>query len=279
MTIEQTTHYQGSTPKFAFVPATPKANFNEPILKAQNLKFYYGKQQALDIENLVLEKGKITALIGNSGSGKSTLLRTFNLIYKLYPNQRATGSVYFKGQSILTNSIDVTRLRSKIGMVFQKPSPFPVSIYNNVAFAIKAHEALPRHIMRERVQDALEQAVLWPEVKACLKKPATELSGGQQQRLCIARTIATQPEVLLLDEPTSALDPKATRHIETLLLKLKKKVTIVLVTHNLQQAQRVSDNTVFLHEGRVVEAANTQQLFHKPQHELTRDYVCSEPMA
>lgn len=257
--------------------ATPaeQTSTNEYVLEMHDLKFSYGNQQVLDIEHLAIEEDKITALIGASGSGKSTLLRTFNLIYQLYPGQLATGRVLFKGQNILTDKVDLNQLRKNIGMVFQKPSPFPLSIYENITFAIKLHERLPKTILKVRVEDALRKAALWDEVKDVLKKPASQLSGGQQQRLCIARAIATGPQVLLLDEPTSALDPQSSKHIEQLITTLKEHVTIVLVTHNLQQARRIADKTAFLHQGQLVEMAPTKQLFTNAKETLTQAYISS----
>ena len=246
---------------------------NDVVLRTENLDFYYGPEQALHDFSISIKKGKVTALIGASGSGKSTVLRTFNQIYRLYPEQYATGTILFHEQNLLEPGLDVSQLRKYIGMVFQKPAPFPLSIFDNIAFAIKLHEKLSSSELSNRVEAALKQAALWDEVKDKLKAQASRLSGGQQQRLCIARTIATQPEILLLDEPTSALDPKSARQIEDLIATLAQYTTIVMVTHNLKQARRSSNYTAFLHQGRLVEMAPTQQLFERPEHELTHDYV------
>jgi len=246
---------------------------DEHALSVRQLDFYYGGVHALTKIDLSIPKGKVTAMIGASGSGKSTLLRTFNQMYRLYPEQRVTGEILFHNRNLLSKETDIQQLRKQIGMVFQKPTPFPLSIFDNIAFAIKLHESLSKHDLAERVEEALTQAALWDEVKDKLKTPAIKLSGGQQQRLCIARTIATKPEILLLDEPTSALDPKSTRQIEALMLTLKNLATIVLVTHNLAQARRISDDIAFLHHGELIEVGPTEVLFTQPKNVLTQQYL------
>lgn len=239
----------------------------------RNLNFYYGASCALKNIDLDLEQGQVTAFIGPSGCGKSTLLRTINRMYDLYPGQRAEGSVLFDGQEILNNSIDTIALRAQVGMVFQKPTPFPMSIYDNIAFGVKLHEKLSRSALDDRVEWALKKAALWTEVKDKLRKPGTSLSGGQQQRLCIARTVAVRPQVLLLDEPTSALDPISTLRIEELIHELKGDFTIAIVTHNMQQAARVSDRTAYLYMGELIECGPTKELFIKPTDKRTEDYI------
>lgn len=241
--------------------------------EVKNLDFYYGQSHALKNINLSFDENKVTALIGPSGSGKSTLLRVLNRIYALYPDQRAHGEVMYQGENILDENIDVNALRKMIGMVFQKPTPFPMSIYDNIAFSIKIHEKLSKDALNQRVEDALKQAALWDEVKDKLKAPGTSLSGGQQQRLCIARTLAIKPKIILLDEPTSALDPISTKKIETLIEQLKHDYTIIIVTHNLKQAQRVSDQTIFMSQGEVVEVSDTQTFFTHPKNSLTQAYI------
>ncbi|MGE5757604.1 MAG: phosphate ABC transporter ATP-binding protein PstB, partial [Sideroxydans sp.] len=241
----------------------------EPIISApklivRDLNFYYGADRALKDINLVIPEKMVTAFIGPSGCGKSTLLRTFNRMYQLYPKQRATGEILLDGENLLDKKQDLNTLRAKIGMVFQQPTPFPMSIYDNIAFGVKLYEHLSRHDMDARVEWALKKAALWNEVKDKLKQSGTGLSGGQQQRLCIARAIAVKPQVLLLDEPTSALDPISTAHIEKLIDELKKDFTIVIVTHNMQQAARVADTTGFFYMGRLVETGPTGQLFTAP---------------
>lgn len=242
-------------------------------LKVENLGFYYNNFQALHDINLELAENRVTAFIGASGCGKSTLLRTFNRIYSLYPEQRATGQILLDGENILDKKQDINRLRAKVGIVFQKPTPFPMSIFDNVAYGVRLYEKLPRGILEERVEEALRKAALWDEVKDILKQSGTQLSGGQQQRLCIARALAVEPDVLLLDEPTSALDPISTLRIEELIDDLKERLTILIVTHNMQQAARISDDTVFMHQGRVVEKAPTNILFTNPENKQTEDYI------
>jgi phosphate transport system ATP-binding protein len=242
-------------------------------LHTRNLDFFYGKNQALHSVTLpVIEKG-VTALIGPSGCGKSTLLRAMNRIYGLYPGQRAAGEIMLDGVNILDKTVDVATLRSRVGMVFQKPTPFPMSIHDNVAFGVKLYEGLSHAEMDQRVEEALRKAALWDEVKDKLRHSGLSLSGGQQQRLCVARGIAVRPEILLLDEPASALDPVSTAKLEETIVELKKDYTIVIVTHNLQQATRVSDNTGFMFLGRLIEFAPTVELFSAPKAKRTADYI------
>ncbi len=242
-------------------------------METKNLDFYYGKAKTLHGVNLqVLNKG-VTAMIGPSGCGKSTLLRVLNRIYALYPGQRAEGTVMLDGENILDKKVDVATLRSRIGMVFQKPTPFPMSIYDNVAFGVKLYENLSKADMNVRVEESLRGAALWDEVKDKLNQSGLGLSGGQQQRLCVARGIAVKPEILLLDEPASALDPRSTAMLEQTIVSLKKDYTIVIVTHNMGQATRVSDNTAFMYLGRLIEFGPTQQVFQEPRAERTKAYV------
>ncbi len=242
-------------------------------MHVRNLDFFYGKSQALYGVTLpVLNKG-VTAMIGPSGCGKSTLLRVMNRIYALYPGQKATGEVMLDGQNVLDRSVDVATLRARVGMVFQKPTPFPMSIYDNVAFGVRLYESLSKADMDARVEEALRKAALWDEVKDKLRLSGLGLSGGQQQRLCVARGIAVKPEVLLLDEPASALDPLSTAKLEQTIVELKSEYTIVIVTHNLQQATRVSDNTAFMFLGRLIEFGPTQQMFSTPRARRTADYI------
>jgi phosphate transport system ATP-binding protein len=242
-------------------------------LSASALDFYYGKFQALKNINADFLDRKVTALIGPSGCGKSTLLRIFNRIFSLYPEQKATGKVILDGENILRGDYDVNHLRARVGMVMQKPTPFPMSVFDNVAYGVRLHESLNRDDLTNRVHWALEKAAFWDEVKDRLKQNAMQLSGGQQQRLCIARTIATYPEVICMDEATSALDPRSTGIIEELLIELKHDFTIVIVTHNMQQAARISDMTGFMYLGELVEFGDTKQIFENPQAERTREYV------
>ena len=247
---------------------------NERIkMDVRDLNFYYGKFQALKNINLQIAEKKVTAFIGPSGCGKSTLLRVFNRMYELYPEQRAEGEVSVDGENILTSREDVALIRAKIGMIFQKPTPFPMSIYDNIAFGVKLFEKLSRSAMDERVEWALRKAALWNEVKDKLAQSGTSLSGGQQQRLCIARGIAVKPEIILLDEPCSALDPISTAKIEELIDELKKDYTVAIVTHNLQQAARVSDYTGYMYLGDLVEFGDTDQIFVKPARKETEDYI------
>ncbi len=242
-------------------------------ISVRDLNFYYGKFHALKGINLEIEKNKVTAFIGPSGCGKSTLLRTFNRMFELYPDQRATGEVLLDGQNLLDANQDVALLRAKVGMVFQKPTPFPMSIYDNIAFGIKLFENLNSSEMDDRVESALRQAALWGEVKDKLNQSGSGLSGGQQQRLCIARGIAIKPEVLLLDEPCSALDPISTAKIEELISELKQDYTVVIVTHNMQQAARCSDYTAYMYLGDLVEFGTTEDVFFKPKRKETEDYI------
>jgi len=239
----------------------------------RNLNFYYGDNQALKSINLALYDRRVTAFIGPSGCGKSTLLRILNRIYSLYPHQRAEGDVLLDGVNILDHGQDLNLLRARVGMVFQKPTPFPMSIYENIAFGVRLFEKLPRAAIEERVQLALQRAAIWDEVKDKLQANGLSLSGGQQQRLCIARTVALKPEVILLDEPCSALDPISTAKIEELIDELKDDYTIAIVTHNMQQAARVSDYTAFMYLGELVEFDTTSKMFTSPSDRRTQDYI------
>jgi phosphate transport system ATP-binding protein len=242
-------------------------------LEVRNLNFFYGAFQGLKNINLDIEEGKVTAFIGPSGCGKSTLLRTLNRMYDLYPGQRAEGEINFYGQNILEPGQDLNLLRSRIGMVFQKPTPFPMSIYENIAFGVRLYEKLSRSEMDERVEWALNKAALWTEAKDKLNQSGLSLSGGQQQRLCIARGVAVKPSVILLDEPTSALDPISTGKIEELINELKHEYTIAIVTHNMQQAARVSDYTAYMYLGSLIEYGKTDEIFIKPKRKETEDYI------
>lgn len=242
-------------------------------IQVRNLNFYYGKFHALKNINLDIAKNQVTAFIGPSGCGKSTLLRTFNKMFELYPEQRAEGEILLDGDNILTNSQDIALLRAKVGMVFQKPTPFPMSIYDNIAYGPRTHGIRSRVKLDEIVETSLRHAAIWDETKDSLNKSALSMSGGQQQRICIARALAADPEVLLMDEPTSALDPISTAKIEDLVLELKKDYTIVMVTHNMQQATRVSDTTAFFLLGDMIEADDTEKLFSTPRDKRTEDYI------
>ena len=250
------------------LPTTEKVK-----LSVRNLNFYYGAFHALKNINMDLPEKKVTAFIGPSGCGKSTLLRTFNRMFELYPEQRAEGQILLDGQDILTSKEDVSLIRARVGMVFQKPTPFPMSIYDNIAFGVRLFENLPRVEMDERVEWALKKAALWSEVKDKLEQSGAGLSGGQQQRLCIARGIAIKPEVLLLDEPCSALDPISTGKIEELIGELKADYTVAIVTHNMQQAARCSDYTAYMYLGDLIEFGPTSELFMKPKKKDTEDYI------
>jgi len=239
----------------------------------RGLSFYYGNSQALKSVTLPLRDRKVTAFIGPSGCGKSTLLRVLNRIYELYPKQRAEGQVLMDGENILKSSQDINLLRSRVGMVFQKPTPFPMTIYDNVAFGIKLYERMPRSELDGRIENALQRAALWTEVKDKLRESGLSLSGGQQQRLCIARTVATRPEVILLDEPCSALDPISTAKIEELIDELSAEYTIVIVTHNMQQASRTSDHTAFMYLGELIEYGPTEKIFTAPDNKRTEQYI------
>jgi len=245
----------------------------EAQMAFRKLDFYYGKYHALKNINLEIYKKNVTAFIGPSGCGKSTLLRTMNRMYDLYPEQRATGELLLDGRNMLDRNVDVTVLRAKVGMVFQKPTPFPMSIYENIAFGVRLHEKLGKADMEDRVEWALRKAALWDEAKDKLGQSGMSLSGGQQQRLCIARGIAVKPEVLLLDEPTSALDPISTMRIEELIGELKEEFTIAIVTHNMQQAARISDFTAYMYLGEMIEFGVTDQIFIKPKKKATEDYI------
>ncbi len=247
---------------------TPKA-----MIAIEHLDFYYGAAHALKNISMDLPERRVTGMIGPSGCGKSTLLRVLNRMYDLYPGQRATGQVLLAGEDILGGAMSATQLRSRVGMVFQKPTPFPMSIYENIAFGVRLHEKLKQSDLEGRIEQALRRVALWAEVKDRLRAPAGALSGGQQQRLCIARTIATGPEVILLDEPTSALDPISTARIEELLDELKADFTIVIVTHNLQQAARCADQVAFFYMGELVEVAGSDRLFTAPREKRTQDYI------
>lgn len=242
-------------------------------IEARNLNFFYGSHQALFDNNLAIEEHRITAVIGPSGCGKSTHLRTYNRIFELYREQRAEGQVLLDGKDILAKDVDVLELRRKVGMIFQKPTPFPMSVFDNVAYPLRLHFKLSRREIEERVEEALRGAFLWEEVKDKLHGSGLALSGGQQQRLCIARTIAAEPEVLLMDEPTSAIDPVATLKIENLMNSLRERYTIVIVTHNMQQAARISDNTAFFYKGTIVEYGPTPQIFTNPSKKQTEEYI------
>jgi phosphate transport system ATP-binding protein len=239
----------------------------------KNLSFYYGNFRALKNISVPLHRNRITAFIGPSGCGKSTLLRVLNRIYEIYPNQRAEGEVLLDGENVLSNRMDVTLLRTKVGMVFQKPTPFPMSIFDNIAFGLQLYRKLPKSELEGRVEDALKRAALWDEVRHKLHASGTSLSGGQQQRLCIARSVATEPELILLDEPCSALDPIATAKIEELINELADEYTIAIVTHNMQQASRVSDYSAFMFLGELVEFDNTEKLFTTPSNVQTENYI------
>jgi phosphate transport system ATP-binding protein len=242
-------------------------------ISIKDLNFYYGKFKALKDINLDIPEGRVTAFIGPSGCGKSTLLRVLNRMFELYPEQRAEGQILLDGEDLLKSKDDVALLRAKVGMVFQKPTPFPMSIYDNVAFGVKLFENLSTSDMEERVEWALRKSALWTEVKDKLQQNGSSLSGGQQQRLCIARGIAIKPEVLLLDEPCSALDPISTAKVEELIVELKADYTVVIVTHNMQQAARCSDYTAYMYLGDLIEFGDTKQMFFKPQRKETEDYI------
>lgn len=242
-------------------------------IEIRNLNFYYGDFQGLKNVDLTIHEKKVTAFIGPSGCGKSTLLRTMNRMYDLYPKQRAEGEILFRGKNILDAEVDVNMLRARVGMVFQKPTPFPMTIYENIAFGVRLYEDLSRVEMDERVEWALNKAALWGEVKDKLHKSGQSLSGGQQQRLCIARCVAVRPEVLLLDEPTSALDPISTAKVEELIAELKDEYTIAIVTHNMQQGARCSDYTAYMYLGELVEFGETNRIFMRPEKKETQDYI------
>jgi phosphate transport system ATP-binding protein len=260
-----------TVPKVTHAPVDPASLSDKVSIK--KLDFFYGNTKALKNISLSLFQNKVTAFIGPSGCGKSTLLRVLNRMYDLYPNQRAEGEVLFDGEDILSPKQDVNLLRARIGMVFQKPTPFPMSIYENIAFGIRLYERLPKSELDGRVEHSLRRAALWNEVKDKLSANGQSLSGGQQQRLCIARTVSVKPEVILFDEPCSALDPISTAKIEELIDELKGDYTIVIVTHNMQQAARVSDLTAFMYLGELIEFASTTHIFTNPTDRRTQDYI------
>lgn len=242
-------------------------------VSVRHLNFYYGELQALFDNNLEVPQNQVTAIIGPSGCGKSTHIRVYNRIYELYPEQRAEGEVWLDGQNILSPEQDRMELRRKVGMIFQKPTPFPMSVFDNVAYGLRLHYRLSKAEMADRVEQALKHAALWDEIKDYLYRPGTALSGGQQQRLCIARALVVEPELLLMDEPCSAIDPIGTAKIEEVIYELKSRLTMVIVTHNLQQAARVSDFTAFFYQGRVMESGITQEIFTKPGNKQTEAYI------
>ena len=265
-----------SVASFTVPTVSHSAGSSEGLLEkvaVQNLDFYYGDNRALKNINVSLFQGRVTAFIGPSGCGKSTLLRILNRMYDLYPNQRATGNVMLDNQNILDAGQDINLLRAKVGMVFQKPTPFPMTIYENIAFGIRLYENLPKSELDGRVEQALRRGALWDEVKDKLNASGLSLSGGQQQRLCIARTVAIKPEVILFDEPCSALDPISTAKVEELIDELSTRYTIAIVTHNMQQAARVSKKTVFMYLGEMVEMDDTDKIFTSPTQQRTQDYI------
>ena len=261
------------TQSFGGVQTRPTTEPGDAKIAIRDLDFFYGDNRALKTINLDLPDRRVTGMIGPSGCGKSTLLRVMNRMYDLYPGQRATGEVMMDGENIIAPGADLNALRARIGMVFQKPTPFPMTIHENIAFGVKLHEKLTKARMDERVEWSLTRGALWTEVKDRLHTSAMGLSGGQQQRLCIARTIAVRPDVILLDEPTSALDPISTLKIEELIDELKKDFTIVIVTHNMQQAARCADQVAFFYLGEMVEVAPAARLFTAPKEKRTQDYV------
>jgi phosphate transport system ATP-binding protein len=263
----------GNKPNIGAMEARSTAELKAPRISIRNLDFYYGNNRALKEINLDLPERQVTGMIGPSGCGKSTLLRVLNRMYDLYPGQRATGEVLFDSRNIVAPDIDLNELRSRIGMVFQKPTPFPMSIYDNIAFGVKLHERLSKSQMDERVEWSFTRAALWDEVKDRLNTSALGLSGGQQQRLCIARTIAVRPDVILFDEPTSALDPISTLKIEELVDELKQDFTIAIVTHNMQQAARCADQVAFFYLGEMVEVGSATQMFTAPHERRTQEYI------
>jgi len=274
--------HQGHVPQESFSPVVGTLNAQmptnaplmvQPKISARALSFFYGSQQALFENNLDIVAGKVTAIIGPSGCGKSTHLRVYNRMFELYRDQKARGEVLFDGVNLLSPTLDLIELRRRIGMIFQKPTPFPLSVFENVAYGLRLHFKLSKSELKGRVESALKKAALLDEVKDQLDKPGIALSGGQQQRLCIARTIALEPEVLLMDEPTSAIDPVATSKIEDLMESLKGNYTIAIVTHSMQQAARISDFTAFFYKGYIVEYGPTKQMFTNPANKQTEDYI------
>jgi len=270
---ETATSGQSQTASFGGVQARSSTQINEPRIAIRDLDFYYGSNKALKGIRLDLPDRQVTGMIGPSGCGKSTLLRVLNRMYDLYPGQRATGEVMMDNVNLIDPKVDLNALRAKIGMVFQKPTPFPMTIYENIAFGVKLHEKLSKAAMDERVEWSLTRAALWGEAKDRLNTSAMGLSGGQQQRLCIARTIAVRPEVILFDEPTSALDPISTLKIEELIDELKHDFTIAIVTHNMQQAARCADQVAFFYLGEMVECAPAAEIFTAPKQKRTQEYV------
>jgi len=242
-------------------------------ISVRDLNFFYGSHKALIDNNIDILKNKVTAVIGPSGCGKSTHLRVYNRIFELYRDQKATGTVMLDGENILSPEVDILELRRKVGMIFQKPTPFPMSVYENIAYGLRLHYKLSKTEMAEKVEKSLRSAALWEEIKDKMDKPGMALSGGQQQRLCIARAIAVEPEIILMDEPTSAIDPIGTAKIEELVGELEKNFTIVIVTHNMQQAARISDYTAFFFEGKIIEYGETEKIFTKPENKKTEDYI------
>ena len=271
--MSDTTNTTGVTANIGQMVARSDAALNTARISIRNLDFYYGTNKALKSIFLELPAKQVTGMIGPSGCGKSTLLRILNRMYSLYPGQRAEGEVLMDGANLISPDQDMNALRSRVGMVFQKPTPFPMSIYDNIAFGVKLHETLSKAAMDERVEWSLTRAALWGEVKDRLNTSAMGLSGGQQQRLCIARTIAVRPEVILLDEPTSALDPISTLKVEELIDELKRDFTIAIVTHNMQQAARCADQVAFFYLGEMVEVAPAAQLFTSPKEKRTQEYI------
>jgi len=271
---QTTTEVQAPPTSFGGMQARSEVEISKNIrIAVKNLDFFYGTNKALKGIAMELPDRQVTGMIGPSGCGKSTLLRVLNRMYSLYPGQRAEGEVLMDGQNIIDPAVDINGLRAKIGMVFQKPTPFPMTIYDNIAFGIRLHEQLPKAQMDERIEWALTRAAIWGEVKDRLNTSAMGLSGGQQQRLCIARTIAVRPEVILFDEPTSALDPISTLKIEELIDELKRDFTICIVTHNMQQAARCADQVAFFYLGEMIEIAPAAQLFTAPKHAKTQEYI------
>jgi phosphate transport system ATP-binding protein len=266
-------HQHGQSETLGEIAARADVTLNEARITIRDLNFYYGTTQALKNNNLDLPNCQVTGMIGPWGSGKTTLLRILNGMYDLYPGQRATGAVMMDGENIIGPNVNLNALRAKVGMVFQKPTPFPMSIYENIGFGVKLHEKLSKSQMDERVEWSLRRGALWDEVKDRLNTSALGLSGGQQQRLCIARTIAVRPDVILFDEPTSALDPISTLKIEELIDELKQDFTIAIVTHNMQQAARCADQVAFFYLGELVEVAPAMQMFTSPRERRTQDYI------
>lgn len=260
--------------KVFYIKHTPSSTEKfEPKISVRNLNFFYDKKQALIDNTIDIASNRVTAIIGPSGCGKSTHIRVYNRIFEVYRDQRATGEVFLDGRNILEPSMDLIELRRRVGMIFQKPTPFPMTVFDNVAYGIKLHYKVNRSELAGLVEEVLKASALWNEVKDSLHSPGVALSGGQQQRLCIARAIAVKPDVLLMDEPTSAIDPVATAKIEELMENLKSRYTIVIVTHNMQQAARISDFTAFFYEGRIIEFGQTAQIFTNPVMKQTEDYV------